>query len=895
MDSLKKLFSAVALAALASSGSSLLGQDARGRIVGRVSDSSSAVVPNATVTATQVAMNTHVTTKTNQVGNYDLQYLLPGIYRIDIEAPGFKHYSRQPIEVRIGDTIKVDIQLDMGNVQEQVNVVSEASLLEASTASVGQVVEHKQLQDLPIGGGDVMFLSQLAAGVTTGQAPGHNWLPSAVDVMSSINVAGTSTSANEYTLDGISNMTRGYVSFAPPADMVQEYRVQVSAYDASQGHAAGGTVSMSMKTGTNQLHGTANWDVAPNPWQANDFFTNKQIYDLTTGPVTEAKIKALSPERKVNRYSATIGGPVILPHLYNGKDRTFWTYGFQGFNRENPNNNYYTVPTLAERQGDFSALLAIPKTGSSYQIYDPATIAPAPNGRFSRQPIPGNIIPASRLSPLALNYLKFFAQPNTTGTVDGRNDYQITQPDNNKFYQNMARVDHNISDRNRLFGRFTQSGLEYDHDNIFDNAARGIVRHRKQWGGGLDDVYTFSPTFLLNLKYGFTRFLQSDFPASAGYNITSLGVPASLADQINSQALAFPKLNFDNYADMGEAGGSQWITNYHTLAGTFTKVAGNHSIRWGGEFRVQEENTLDFGDAVPNFTFSTAWTRGPLDNSTVAPTGQDLATFLLGLPTGGDIALNSSYAEKSTFTGLFVQDNWKVTRKLTVNVGLRWEYESAPVERYNRSARGFDATVASSISQIALANYTAKPDVVPPSQFTTMGALTFAGVGGQPNGYFNTSKGNFAPRFGLAYQMTKKMVLRSGYGLFYDTIGVNSNHANQEGFSQTTNLIPSTDNGLHFTSTLANPFPDGLVQPSPVGPDTYIGRAITFNPGRYLTPYMQRWSFSIERQFQKPLHAGDRLRGQPGHTPVNHPANRCHPGPISGAHRRSAIRPPSTT
>jgi hypothetical protein len=195
-----------------------------------------------------------------------------------------------------------------------------------------------------------------------------------------------------------------------------------------------------------------------------------------------------------------------------------------------------------------------------------------------------------------------------------------------------------------------------------------------------------------------------------------------------------------------------------------------------------------------------------------------------------------------------LHDDWKLTRKLTVNLGLRWEYETAPTERFDRTARGFDFTTASPISAAALANYAKSPDVIPVSQFKTMGVLTFAGIGGQPRGYFDTAKKNFAPRVGMAYQLNQKTVVRAGYGIFNDVVGIDGNHANQEGFSQRTNLIPSTDNGLTFTSTLANPFPNGLVRPTPVGPDTYIGRAISFNPSRLLTPYMQRWSFSVQHQ-----------------------------------------------
>jgi hypothetical protein len=821
-------------------------QDSRGHILGRVLDKSSALVAGAEVTATQVEMNTRVAARSNNDGNYDLPFLLPGIYRIEVKAPGFKHYARHPIEVRVGDTVTLDIQLEVGNVTEKIDVSAEAALVESSTASISTVVGNKQVTDLPLGGGDVMFLASLTAGVTTAQAPGHNWLPSATDVMSNLNVAGTPNGSNEFMLDGISNMTRGWVSFSPPADMISEFRVQTAGYDASQGHAAGGNISMSLKSGTNTLHGTVNWQVAPNPWQANDFFTNKQIYDLSTGPVTDAKIKSLAPPRKVNRYSATLGGPVVLPRLYRGKNRTFWMYGFQGFDRRNPTNGYYTVPTAAEGRGDFSALL---KLGNTYQLYDPGTITPTSGGHYTRQALPGNVIPANRISPLAANYLKLFPQANLAGQVDGRQNYQVAARDNNDFRQNLARIDHDFSERHRMFGRFTQSWLHYYHGNQFANESHGIDRHRKQWGGGLDDVYTFSPSLILNVKYGFTRFLQSDFPFSTGYDLTRLGLPQSLAGRIDPQGVAFPVVTFDGFTQLGETGGTRFITNYHNWAGGFTKVAGDHSVRWGGEFRLLRENSVNYGNAAPAMAFNNTWTKGPTDTSAGAPIGQDLASLMLGLPTGGGIDLNASYSEQSTFGALYVQDDWKPTRRLTVNLGLRWEAEGAPTERFNRAARGFDTSVPSPISAQALAAYSKSPDAaLPVSQFRTTGVLTFAAVDGQPRSYFATPKRNFAPRAGLAFRVNPKTVLRAGYGWFFDTNGINANHANQEGFSQRTNLTPSQDNGVTFTGTLANPFPDGLIQPSPVGPNTYIGRSITFNPDTMPTAYMQRWSFSVQRE-----------------------------------------------
>jgi hypothetical protein len=827
-------------------------QESRGKILGRVLDATGAAVPGARIAGVNEEMNTRQPATANDVGNYELPFLLPGTYRVEVTAAGFKQHTRRPIEVQVGDVITIDVTLEIGQQTEKVEVVAEAPMLESATATMSTTIDHRQLADLPMGGGDVMFLTQLAAGITTAQAPGHNWLPSATDVMSNVTVNGVANGNTEFSLDGIANMTKARVSFAPPGDMVQEFRVETVNYDASMGHAAGGSVNMSLRAGTNTPHGTAEWLVAPNPWQANDFFTNKQLYDLSTGPVTPEKISRLVAPRKVNRYSATIGGPIYIPRVYDGRNRTFWTYAFQGFNRRNPNTGYYTLPTAAQRTGDFSALLQIPRTGSQYQIYDPATIATAPNGRTSRQIFPGNIIPASRLDATAKKYLQYWPLPNASGSVDGLNNWNEISANSNDFTQNMTRVDHNFSERHRLFGRFTHSWLHFFRGDYLGNGVRGLDRLRKQRGVGLDDVYTLSPTMVLNFKYGFTRYLESDYPTTMGFDLASLGFPSSLISQIDPQAARFPAITIDSVVQLGETTNSQWVTNYHTFSANASKMQGNHSIRWGGEHRRMSENNASFGRGTPTIAFSTGWTRGPLDNSAGSPSGvgQGFASFLLGLPTGGGIDKNASYADFSTFSGLFVQDDWKVSRRLTVNLGLRWEYDSAPVERFNRSVRGFDVSTASPVSARALAAYTASPDAaLPVSQFTTMGALTFTGVGGQPRGFWDTGKKNFAPRIGLAYQVSTKMVVRAGYGIFYASNGVDQNAAIQTGFSQATNVTASNDNGLSFRATLANPFPDGVQLPGAVGASTYLGRAVTYSSDFMPNSYAQRWSFGVQRQF----------------------------------------------
>jgi hypothetical protein len=340
-----------------------------------------------------------------------------------------------------------------------------------------------------------------------------------------------------------------------------------------------------------------------------------------------------------------------------------------------------------------------------------------------------------------------------------------------------------------------------------------------------------------------------------GFDLLSLGFPQSLLNEINAKSnpggITFPVVTVNGYMALGTDGGNFRTIYAHSFAGALTKIVGAHSLKTGAEYRLMRENGFNYGNVSPSLTFAEAYTRGPLDNSPIAPIGQGLASFLLGVATGGSVSLNTSRAQQSDWTGVFIHDDWRVNSKLTVNLGVRYEYEGAPTERFNRTIRGFDATAASPISARALANYTANPiPEVPVSAFKTLGGLTFAGTGGQPRALWDSDKNNFMPRIGLAYSLTKKTVVRAGYGVYFDSIGIDRIDVNQGGFNQTTNLIPTLDNGQTFIATLANPFPNGFQLPpgSSQGLSTFLGRGISFFNEEPLNPYIQRWSLSVQQE-----------------------------------------------
>ncbi|MEK7403486.1 MAG: TonB-dependent receptor, partial [Acidobacteriota bacterium] len=802
----------------------------------------------ANVEAVNVASNTRAVSVTNESGNYELPYLLPGIYRVSVEMAGFKKAVRDQIELRVADRMTLDFTLELGNVAESVVVTGETPLLESATASIGMIMDERRISELPVVGGNPFYLARLSPGVLSsgGRSAGN---PMDQGAATGIIVNGTRSESSEAMLDGMPNMSQRNTVFSPPQDLVQEFKIHAATFDASLGHAAGAVTNVSMKSGTNTLHGSAyGFDsrLRAVPW-----FTNRFIYDVRTGPITEEKKKRALEGWRHQRWGATLSGPVVLPRLFDGRSGTFWTFGYEGLYIMRNLGFTGTAPTAEQGRGDFSGLLAL---GSRYQIYDPATIQPAPAGRFRRQPLAGNIIPASRLDPMAQKLLTYWPAANQPGTSDGRQNYFRTQ-NINRYNRNMSgRLDHNFSENHRVFFRLNNN----QHDNraqTMPTIAVGNIIDRTGHGAVLDDVYVFNPQLLLNLRYGVTYNNQITSRFSQGFDLLSLGFPQSLLNEIrtkNSPAgIAFPQITVDGYTGLSDGGGNTFKTYYHTFAGTLTRIAGDHSVRLGGEYRLMRENGYSYGNVAPRVDFANTWTRGPLDNSPTAPIGQGLASMLLGLPTGGQINTNASRAEQSTFSSLYIHDDWRVTRRLTLNIGLRYEYESPTTERYNRSIRGFDFQTPSPIEAQARANYARAPiPEVSVESFRMIGGLTFAGAGGQPRGLWTADRNNLAPRFGLVYQLSAKMVLRAGYGIFYDVLGIDREDVNQGGFNQPTNLIPSLDNGLTFRATLRNPFPDGLEVPlgAAGGLRTFLGRGAGHFYERPLNPYMQRWSFSVQRE-----------------------------------------------
>lgn len=858
-----RILASIFLAALA-----VAAQDARGRISGRITDSSGASVPAAEVAAIKQDTGVRVASQSSAEGVFELPLLPPGTYRVEAQSAGFKRYVRDGFDVRAGERLTLDVTLEIGQITESVNVTGQAALIETGTATIGHVVDRRSLIELPLPGGNSFALARLSAGVVNLGAPNHPSLGPAVEVLSNISVNGVRPGNTEFTIDGAPSMWGTNASYAPPAEMVAEFKVQTATYDASVGRSPGGSVNVALRSGTNKLHGSFYEFHNNQAITGMDLFQRQLLYNPQTGPVTEAKKAQANPRNILNRFGANVSGPVMLPKMYDGRNKTFWIFGWEMLTRPGVErgNNFYTVPDAAQRRGDFSQLLRL---GAAYQVYDPATATAAPGGRIQRLPLAGNIIPGSRLDRGSQRLLEFFPSPNSPGTADGRNNYQRLPQSYNEFRSYTTKVDHNLSTKHRVFGRYTRTFNLFSASQLFETPTTGTDRYRRMNGAGFDDVYTFSPTLLTNFRYGFSLFQQQFVPLSAGFDPASIGLNAALVAVLDPQGRQFPSLGIEGYTAIGGANYSNAKTNFHSWNNDWTKIAGQHSIRFGGEFRLYREHNYNFANAVPAYSFAAAFTRGPLDNSPVAPIGQGMASFLLGLPTGGQLNTNASLAEQSTTTGLYVQDDWRVTKKLSLNLGLRWDYDSPVTERFNRSVRGFAADTASPIEAAARAAYAQSPSpLLAPADFRVRGGLTFAGVGGQPRTLWKGDRNNIAPRIGVAYNVNDKFVLRGGYGVYYIPFGSDRQSVNQSGYSIVNTLVPSNDNGLTFMASLANPFPTGLIAPpgSSAGLSTDIGRNVNYFNEAPLNGFMQRFSFGAQREVWKGLVAdlsfvGNRGRG----------------------------------
>ena len=863
--------SLLVLIAVALTAANAIGQDTRGTIVGTVTDPNGSPVANATVQVVDSSRGATKTFTTNGEGIYRATFLPPGTYQIVAESTGFKRSVRDNVIVEIAATVTVNIPLEVGGAEETVNVTAEVPAIISENASLGLVVDGRRLQDLPLIHGDPYKLIGLAPGVThTGsQRLDRPFEPTHIVGYA---VDGTRGNRSDLTIDGApstatANANEVIASYVPPSDIVQEFKVQTATFDSQFGNTEGGVTSISIKSGKNSVDGSAYYFAEPGSWAANDAFGKARGNPR--------------PETKSDRFGGYISGPVVLPWLYDGRNKTFFLFGYEGIRDARPRFDAGEgpwVPTAALAAGNFQAFACAPgQTTGCVTIYDPMTRVAGngsngcATGQFCGQPFLNNIIPDSRISPVARAVLLDWAKPKNPGLTGNIFDSALTEK--TKPYDNYTfRVDHQVTENNHLFVRGSYYDRKSEYNDYTASPFVGVNFLFKARQGVIDDVHTFNSTTFLNLRFGYNRFIrgQDQEPDAQGYDLTQLWGPtagATYNSQVPEDVRRYPRFDFSN-GPLGNGMSNEYRpVDTQSYSGILNKIWGAHAIKFGGELRIyREDDVFQSNDQTGHFIFNNEFTRqatNTANNSTIDFLGlQSYAAFLLGLPSTQQIVRRADYSEYSKTWGLFVQDDWKITQKLTVNLGLRYEVESALVERNDKSVSGFDTTYTQPFAGTVRSRMTTSPvtdlngNPIDPNTVNFNGGLQFAGVD-TGSGLYGTPKNIFLPRLGVAYRLNDKTVLRAGFGLFAGFLGERRGDVIQPGYTRTTVFARTRVNGNPNDTTSAEipqpiiNFPN-IVVLEPVGnaqgKQTGLGGGISFFNQDPEVSKQARFQIGIQRE-----------------------------------------------
>jgi Carboxypeptidase regulatory-like domain len=750
MSSRRVLSLVLSLSLVSFATSFLHGQSTYGAIAGSVTDPSGAAIPDAQVTLTNLGTTEKRTQPTGSDGLYTFVNVIPGNYRIDIEKEGFKHVTREPIVVQVQQTTRIDAALQVGQVSEKIEVTAETPLLQSETSSLGQVIEERKAEELPLNGRNIFNLITLSPAAVAQGGSGGTPVGENPFSWGNYQVGGSFANESAEYLDG-QPLNIGYINLPiiiPTQDSIGEFKVQYNNVGADWGKYSGGVVNFSTRSGTNSFHGTVYEFLRNKVLNANEYFLKQT--QLASGKKNE-------PVPYVqNQYGFAVGGPVI-------KNKTFFFASWEQYRQRAGVVTTTTVPLQAFRNGDFSAL--------GFPLYDPYTVNTSTG---DRQPFPNNHIPSTEFSHAAtVLWDKYFVPPSAqpTNPTAITNNFIASSSGGGNTNQFVARGDQSITDKTRAFGRFTYFGLL---DLPKDPLGTGLCKDRctenyHTKALAFDINHTFSPTTIGDLNFSGSRFVYLRSPTLAGYDLTQLGWPASYNAEAPSIMRTPPTPAFKTPGDIGITQGNSAIGDHNTqynVSPQLTVIRGKHTLQFGGQYELGLDNYYQTNIAGGAFGFSGAWTAQNAKTGGTSP-GFAFADFLLGLAqngpqtfinqTEGAAQVPAQTAGRQTYRAFYVNDTWHYTSKLTLNLGLRYELQGPWSERFNRLSYWNPAVVNTTVTGC---------NGTPGSACLGDAVLV--------KNYPNTSRNNlpldtkeFAPRLGFAYSFNQKTVLRGGYGVFW--------------------------------------------------------------------------------------------------------------------------------
>jgi hypothetical protein len=819
-------------------------QEFRGTISGTVADAQGAVIPGAVITVRNAETGAVSTTNVGPTGAYTVPSLAPGTYSIRVEYPGFSNYTRNGVTLTAGDHDQIDVTMQMGTVSQEVVVTADAPLVDSTNGAIGQGIGTTEVEQLPQNGRTPVTLSLLALGVSSTAAPAQV-RPFDNGGAASVTIAGAKNQTTETLLDGSPDTdSQLKVAYSPPQDVVQEVQVYAFQSDAAYGHSGGGIVNQITLGGTNKLHGS--------------LYEYNETAALTANNYFNKRTNTPRANTHYNQYGLSIGGPVLIPRLINGRDRAFFEFGYEGIRDSQPASGYLTVPTADERKGDFSALLA--NGGASYTIYDPASAVKVGN-TITRTAFAGNKLPS--VNPIAAALLAYYPLPNVaTSSKVGLNNYYSNFAATDTYDNEFGRMDINAGHADKLFFDVRHNYRLQGASNYFNNISTGAPLSRINWGGVVDDVHDFNATTVANVRLNWTRYASLTTAPSQGSSVTSVGFPGSLQTGTTTQQL--PSIAIGSTGSCNTTGtdttfaclftpnnapNANWNDSFHIFADV-TKVLHNHTVKLGVDAREYRIENISYGYPTGQFVFGSNFTQAS-SASSAAPFGQDLAALELGLPTSGSLNRNVFTATWNRYYSGFVQDDWRVTRNFTLNAGLRFDHDDPLYERHNRAIASFDPTLTTPLNAQATAAYAANPIAqIPVGQFQAPGGVVYASAA-HPQ-LFNTDSYTYSPRIGFAWKpdfYESKTTITGGFSIFVFPVQ-NLASINSTGYSQTTPYYATGDNFLTAASTVANPFPNGLLQPAGAsgGASTNQGLSTGIFNQHMKNAYSERYALSIQQQ-----------------------------------------------
>jgi hypothetical protein len=784
-------------------------QAVSGTILGFVKDSSGGVVPGVTVTVTNTGTRFTRNVVTDSRGEYSAPLIPTGTYSVSAEISGFKKVSKTNVQVGVDQKVRIDLALELGEMTEVIEIRAEAPLLQTSSSELGTTVVEQQIKTLPLNGRNFVSLTRTVPGILRG-IPGGNidgagslaWRASA-----SFSANGQRARDNNYMLDGVDNNETWLqtVVVFPSPDALQEFKLQTSTFSAEFGKSLGGVVSLQTKSGTNEYHGSAFEFYRNDRFDANNFFNNRA--------------QRVRPDLSQHQFGGTFGGPII-------KDKTFFFGDYQGLRITSGQVRLSTVPSMKMRQGDFSEVNRV--------IYDPLT----------GQPFPGNIVPQSRWDPASKNIMQqLYPEPNTAGTAGSTgqpiNNYLITPNMTREDNQFDVKVDHRLTASNRFFVRYS-----YQKTHRFQppNLAHGDSGDTFGAGDGnikgqsiaFNDTHTFSSNFINEFRFGWNSIKFFMTPIDYGTNLAEkMGIPGI---NLNESTSAMTQIRFQNIRGLGANSNQPLITNQNDFQvfDSVTWIKGKHTLKLGGSLTLRSREILNADTIVGNFQFNNNQTSncaGTVSGCTLnTNTGFDFASFLLGYSSGKSRNLfdAATYTEKRPEWAVYLQDDFRVSSKLTLNLGLRYEVYVPWIEVDNRQSN-FDETTGKFI--------------------IASDSATIAGV---PVGrYLQTySKGDVGPRFGFAYDVrgTGRTIVRGGVGMFWNFTpgGTSSSKAQNPPFLQSTALTPSPNTSFSTNLRVS----DGLPPPPGVDPNRPAsGTTRSIFDIDFRDAYTFNWNVNVQQQF----------------------------------------------